>query len=607
MKSDLLGKLNAQCSELIPKLFPQGKRKGSEWTLGSLSGEPGSSLSINLKTGLWADFAREGVQGNMLSLFIQKNGGDVAAGLKEAHEFLKLPPPVIQNSYKKPKVDWDKNLDPESAPIQYLLNERGIPLGIIKAAKVRSNESEYIFIGYDEDNRISYAQYTSINRDGDGKKSVRFSPKYKPVLFGIHSLPDRNNASLLVITEGVIDCLSFRASGINAVSIPSGVTDTNWIEHSWNFLAQFQSLYLCFDGDEAGQMGAERVASKLGIHRCKNIRLVGKDANELWLKATEAERGAEVSLFQRYIDEAKDFQPQTLVRASELKSRVWEMIQSGPISEKGDYFCGWKDMKVPFRIRPSELTIWTGFAGHGKSTMLLQHLAHQVFVMGKSVAIASLEVSAEESLIKMVTQAMGYFPVIAEKSDFDKAYALLGERVHVYNVKGKAKTDDLQEFFDFCIHRHNCEEIVLDSLMRTDLDIQGTDKSATYDKFMKLVDSSQASGAHFHVVAHPAKGDDTKFDSIPTMYSVKGIGELVDNAFNVITVWRNKVKDTSIEILERKNQSSAVANNKAQYEDTRMLIQKNRNGQILGSNDLWFDPSCYRWRTKPEHDYGKYI
>lgn len=608
MKSDLLGKLTAQCSELIPRLFPDGKKKGGEWTDFTFNGEPRSSFRINLTTGLWGHFAT-GQKGNMLSLLVYKNGGDTAAAIKEAHELLKLPPPVIQNSYKKPKIDWDKKFNVDSAPIQYLINERKIPASVLNEAQVRSNESEYIFVGYDESNTIAYVQYTSIHRNEDGTKKVRTSkkPHYKPVLFGMHSLPRKECCSYIIITEGVIDCLSFRASGLNAVSIPAGVSETGWIEHSWNFLSQFSTIFLCFDGDEAGQMGAERVASKLGIHRCKNVRLPGKDANEIWCSATDAERGADVSIFQKYLDEAKDFQPQTLVRASELRARVWQMIQDGPVAEKGDYFCGWKDMKVPFRIRPSELTIWTGYAGHGKSTLLLQHLAHQVFVLGKNVAIASLEISAEESLIKMITQAMGYFPHIAEKETFDEAYAIMGERVHIYNVKGKAKAEDLQEFFEFCIHRHNCEEIVLDSLMRTDLDIQGTDKSATYDKFMKFVDSSQSSGAHFHIVAHPSKGDDTKFDSIPTQYSVKGIGELVDNAFNVITVWRNKVKDASLEILERKNQPMQIAHTKTQYEDTRMIIQKNRNGQMLGSNDLWFDPTCYRWRTKPEHDYGKYF
>lgn len=38
-------------------LFPNGKRTGQEWCVGSLDGEPGSSLKINLLSGVWKDFS----------------------------------------------------------------------------------------------------------------------------------------------------------------------------------------------------------------------------------------------------------------------------------------------------------------------------------------------------------------------------------------------------------------------------------------------------------------------------------------------------------------------------------------------------------------------
>lgn len=596
MKRDLLSQLTSAVSEIVPKLFPNGKRKGSEWVLGSLNGEPGSSLSINLKTGLWADFSQSGVKGNMISLFTHKNNGDVAAGIKEAHELLKLPLPVIQNSFKKVKIDWEQKFLIDLKPIQYLINDRLIPAGILKSAKIRASEDEYIFVGYDESNKISYAQYTKSDRNGDGKKEVRFSPKYKPVLWGMHSLPDKQDYSSIVITEGVIDALSFRASGINAVSIPSGVTDSNWIEHSWNFLHQFESIYLCFDGDEAGQLGAEKVASKLGISRCKNVRLSTKDANELWIQSTENERGADVSLFQKYIDEAKDFKPVTFAKAGELLSRSWEMAKEGPKDQIGDFFCGWKDMRVPFRVRPGEVSIYTGYAGHGKTTMVLQHIAHQIFVLGKSIALASLEIDSEDSIIRIITQGLGFFPDTEDK--FMHAGRILSERLHIYNVKGKAKIDELNEFFDYCVHRHNCSEIVLDSLMRTDMDIQGTDRAETYNKYFSLVANCLATGAHAHILAHPIKGKDDAFEGIPSMNDVKGIGEIVDNAFNVITIWRNKIKQGKLEGLIRSGQHEEWERKNEEWDDARFIIQKNRYGQVCGATGLWFDPKSYRWRTQ---------
>ena len=38
-------------------LFPNGKSDGREWCVGSLEGNPGSSLKINLLSGVWKDFS----------------------------------------------------------------------------------------------------------------------------------------------------------------------------------------------------------------------------------------------------------------------------------------------------------------------------------------------------------------------------------------------------------------------------------------------------------------------------------------------------------------------------------------------------------------------
>ena len=42
---------------ILVAMFPLGKRRGPEFVVGSLNGEAGKSLSINIHTGKWADFA----------------------------------------------------------------------------------------------------------------------------------------------------------------------------------------------------------------------------------------------------------------------------------------------------------------------------------------------------------------------------------------------------------------------------------------------------------------------------------------------------------------------------------------------------------------------
>ena len=42
---------------LLQRWLPNGRREGREYCVGSLAGEPGKSLKINLHTGVWTDFA----------------------------------------------------------------------------------------------------------------------------------------------------------------------------------------------------------------------------------------------------------------------------------------------------------------------------------------------------------------------------------------------------------------------------------------------------------------------------------------------------------------------------------------------------------------------
>lgn len=53
---------------LVAEWLPAGRREGHEWKVGSLSGEPGRSLSINLTSGVWKDFAGDAGGGDPISL-----------------------------------------------------------------------------------------------------------------------------------------------------------------------------------------------------------------------------------------------------------------------------------------------------------------------------------------------------------------------------------------------------------------------------------------------------------------------------------------------------------------------------------------------------------
>ena len=75
-----------QADTLVERWLPGGKRVGHEWQCGSLSGDAGSSCSVNLNTGAWADFATDEAGGDLISLYgavYQLRNGPAARELAE--------------------------------------------------------------------------------------------------------------------------------------------------------------------------------------------------------------------------------------------------------------------------------------------------------------------------------------------------------------------------------------------------------------------------------------------------------------------------------------------------------------------------------------------
>ncbi|UUB23351.1 replication protein P, partial [Pseudomonas phage ZCPA1] len=66
----------------------------------------------------------------------------------------------------------------------------------------------------------------------------------------------------------------------------------------------------------------------------------------------------------------------------------------------------WEKSRDMIRFRDSEVTIWTGWSGHGKS-QLLNYLAFHGMRQGEKFCIASMEMPAKRTLQRMVRQAAG--------------------------------------------------------------------------------------------------------------------------------------------------------------------------------------------------------
>lgn len=79
--------LLTSADRLVPLWLPDGERRGHEYVCGSLSGGKGSSCSVNLVNGRWADFASDEQGGDLLSLYAAIHGLSMAkAAVQVARE-----------------------------------------------------------------------------------------------------------------------------------------------------------------------------------------------------------------------------------------------------------------------------------------------------------------------------------------------------------------------------------------------------------------------------------------------------------------------------------------------------------------------------------------
>lgn len=99
----------------LRSLFPLGKIEGHEFCIGSLDGEAGKSLRINLNTGLWKDFAFPECRGkDLISLYAAKFGLDQVKAARELQEKFGITP-ASEPPPRKPVDEWQICAPPEGA------------------------------------------------------------------------------------------------------------------------------------------------------------------------------------------------------------------------------------------------------------------------------------------------------------------------------------------------------------------------------------------------------------------------------------------------------------------------------------------------------------
>lgn len=560
---ELADRLAQNTAAVAEHLLPRGKRAGAEWKAGSTAGEEGRSLSVRLtgdKKGLWRDFAAD-EGGDLLDLWAKTRSLSVGQAMVEAKAFLGVRdsmPPRERKSYRRPEKPACRA--PKSRVLEWLTS-RGLSPSTIEAFRIGEQSRDgkaYAVFPYLRDGELVNAKY----RNPDDKRDMRQEAGAEPCLFGWHLIDPKTRS--VAITEGEIDAMTLHQAGIPALSVNAGAGNHQWIESDWERLERFSEIFVCFDDDDSGRKGASEVIQRLGIERCRLVKFGAKDANQ-WLQD-----GAGGEDFHSALKEAKTLDPPELVGMTEFRDQVKALFYPAPGVTSDPYLTFGDTRYEWFEFRRSELTVWTGYSGHGKSLLLNQVLLG-LMAQGERVCVFSGEMDPARQGKRLAKQATGLG--LPSRAYIDAVFEWVRDRMWVFHEVGSAPLARLLEVFAYGARRYGIRHFVVDSLMMTDVQEDGPGAlTAQKAAVQKLADFAKRHAAHVHLVAHPRKGRDET--EPPGKHDVAGSSKLTDCADNVLVVW------------SARNENEGAPREDLSEADARLDLLKQRNGEVQ-HRKLW--------------------
>jgi len=586
--ADIAQRLAEDAESICRLLLPNGKRQGQEWCAGSVQGEAGESLKVRLtgsKAGVWRDFAADH-GGDLLDLWAAVRVLSIGDAIREAKAHLGDREPAFEGNRKqtftrpqKPKCN-----KPTSAVLAWLMDERGLSLEAINKYRLAEKGREVVF-PYLRDGELVSAKYRSI----DDKRNMRVEKGCEPCLFGWQAIPPTDRE--VVVCEGELDAVAWYQLGHPALSVPNGANGHTWIEHEFENLERFDTIYVSFDNDEPGRKGVAEVVDRLGRERCRvvAIPMPWKDANDLLKSHFDRLK------IQPLFDKARTLDPDELKPASDF---VDEVIQEfyPPEDASTGFDLPWEKTHGLIRLRPGEVTLLGGVNGHGKSEGA-SHLTLDAIWQGERACIASMEFKPCRWLTRLTRQASAFaepsIPFIRAIHDWYQ------DKLWVFDAVGHAKSERVLEVFSYARRRYGIRLFIIDNLAKCGF--AEDDYNGQKSFVDQLTDFAKEHDSHVILVAHMRKGQD---ENRPAgKMDVKGTGAITDMVDTVLILWRNKPKENE----RRKAEQPTTPFDESAKPDALLLCAKQRNGDDEPRIALWFDRDSHQFLGSPKSRPKQYV
>ena len=424
------------------------------------------------------------------------------------------------------------------------LTDRGITYNTSLAYGVKQDAKNHYYPYYDSDNTIA-----GLKVRGVADKSFSIQGDWKATtLFGQNKFA--KGGRNVTIHEGELDALAgFQMAGSKYphVSVKNGASAAlKDCKASYEWLDSFETIYLSFDSDEAGQKAVNEVAELFGS-KCKIIKHTQgyKDACD-YLKAGKS--ADYVNLWWN----AEQWTPDGIIAGSSLWDEVTKPV------EQSLALYPWDGVnELTYGIRPAELITVTAGSGLGKSQFLREILWHLLRTTDGKIGCMFMEESVSKtakSVMSLYANKPLHLPdtQISQEELKDAFTHTLGtDRLFFWDNFGSTDIDNVVNRIRYFAKAADCKYVFLDHIsMVVSAQSNGDERKSIDELMTKLRMLVQETGICLIAVSHlkrPESKGGHEEGAATSLSQLRGSGSIAQLSDIVIGLVRNAQADDPIE------------------------------------------------------------
>ena len=430
---------------------------------------------------------------------------------------------------------------PNKKEFMFVTPLRGLSIETLSKFGVRTNpDTEEVFFDYYTYDTKKLGAEKRRTRDKNFRFDYKNNKTFRDLsLFGANLF---QGGKYITVTEGEFDAMSafeMNGSSFPVVSVKNGAT-SKFTQEDINYLEGFERVYVCFDADEPGKLGAEHLAQSLSKNKAYIVKLdpkLGKDANDYLQK----------KLFKEFNSTwwaAKPYAPDDLIFGSDTLSLIEDTEEASSIPYPWE---GLNDLL--HGARKGELVVVTAGSGTGKSETVREIALNVRKTTNEKIGLIFLEESLKRTVETLVGMELGKNLRLPEnqKTPFEekqKAWEALfkddEERIVFWKHFGSNTIEKVVSTIRYMAVNFGARFIVLDhiSIIVSGQSLGG-DERRTFDLIMtELRTLVQELDISLFLVSHLKRPDGTPHEegaatSLAQLRGSGAIGHLADIAIGL--------------------------------------------------------------------------